>query len=199
MIKVGLTGCIASGKSTVSKMLASLGAKIVDADQVAKDIVLPGKAGLRAIVDTFGKEFLLTDGNLNRAFLGDKIFRDFAARNQLNNILHPLIKEAVHNQITKWENMKSNIVVLDVPLLFETGWQNQTDVNWVVYVDDATQLIRLMARNNYSEEEAKMRIASQMPLAEKIKLADVVIDNSGDLLHTKVQVERAWSLLGSFE
>lgn len=192
MYLIGLTGGIASGKSTVSKMLVQLGARVIDADQVAREVVSPGKPAWRAIAERFGEGILLPNQTLNRKKLGEIIFSDAAEKKWLDDAMHPAIREAVEEKIREQRSVNSRFVVLDVPLLFEAGWDGYTDENWVVNVEESAQLSRLMRRNQLSEAQARDRMRAQMPPREKLKLADIVIDNTKDLEHLHRQVLREW-------
>lgn len=185
---IGLTGGIASGKSTVSNMLRTIGWPIIDADLIAHQIVEPGSRGLSMIVERFGAEILQPDGSLNRRRLGQLVFNDAHALQDLNAIEHPLIIETIDQQLASFKKQQVPVVVLDVPLLFEVGLDQECDLVVVVAVDPSTELKRLMERNHYSKAEAQSRIAAQMPLTEKKRRADVVIDNSGTLEQTRAQV-----------
>jgi dephospho-CoA kinase len=193
---VGLTGGIATGKSTVSRMLAHLGARIIDADQLARDVVMPGQPAHAAVVAEFGREVLQEDGYLDRKKLGAIVFADPARRKRLEAITHPAVRArfqrilAVHE-----EEAFEGLVIWDVPLLIEGGGHRQMDQVVVVVTDEATQLARLMARDGSPEAEARARIASQMPVAEKAKLADHVIDNSGDRAATERRVREVYQAL----
>ncbi len=197
MVVVGLTGGIASGKSMVSDMLSALGALIIDTDKLSREVTLPGKPAWQEIVDRFGKEILDADSQINRKCLGQIVFADSQARAVLERITHPRIEAEVMAVINnaKWRGCAS--VVLDAPLLIEAGWQNKVDVVWVVFVDEQTQLDRLMLRDNISYEDAMARINAQLSLAEKLKYADVVIDNSASQEQTRKQVIRAWNTLSA--
>lgn len=198
MVLIGLTGGIASGKSTVSQMLTELGAKVIDADMVARDVVAKGSPLLGKIAECFGEDILLADRSLNRIKLGEKIFHDDGKRQVLNDLMHPEIRKEILRQVDVYTKQSEKLVFLDIPLLFETQWCNFTQENWVVYVDSDKQVERLMKRNDLSREQAVARIQSQMRLCDKIKLADVVIDNNGDLVYTKQQVKNAWDMLGKY-
>lgn len=195
MYIIGLTGGIASGKSTVSTMLAELGAYIIDADEIARTIVMPNQPAWHDIVAHFGSEILLPDGTINRRVLGEKIFKDKAERICLEKITHPYIEDQIQKNIAHAKLIGTNIVVLDVPLLFETGWQRMVDEIWVVYVEREVQLTRLIARNKLTYQQAMDRIDAQMSLSEKVKKADVVIDNNLDIEHARKQVTVAWGKL----
>jgi len=195
MYIIGLTGGIASGKSTVSAILENLGAYIVDADAIARTVVMPNEPAWRDIVAHFGEDILFADGGINRVALGEKIFKDKEQRQCLENITHPYIKAQVEKRIAQAALSGVNVVVLDVPLLFEVGWQKNVDAIWVVYVREEVQVSRLIARNHLTIEQAQERIASQMSLGEKVKRADVLIDNNFDIEYTKEQVWIAWKNL----
>jgi dephospho-CoA kinase len=195
MVVIGLTGGIASGKSTVSDMLSALGALIIDTDKLSREVMLPGKPAWQEIVDRFGKEILDADGQINRKCLGQIIFADSQARTELERITHPRIEAEAMAVINNAQRCGCERVVLDAPLLIEVGWQNKVDVVWVVFVDEQAQLNRLIQRDNISYEDAMARINAQLSLAEKLKYADVVIDNSDSKEQTRKQVIRAWNAL----
>ena len=197
MIVIGLTGGIGSGKSTVSRKLKDLGATVIDADQVARDVVKPGTPALRKIVQAFGSGILNDDGTLNRKKLGALAFQDPAARAVLNQITHPWIKEAILGEVEKYRRQPASnqIVVVEAPLLIEVDLHHGLDEIWVVQVDERVQLERLMNRDGITAFEASQRIASQLPQAEKLKYATRVIDNSGSEAETKKQVARHWASL----
>ena len=180
MIVVGLTGGIASGKSTVAEFLREAGARIVDADRIARAVVTPGRPAHNEIVAAFGRTILLPDGQIDRKRLGAIIFSDPVQQTALNAIVHPRVIEgidAVVNRIAA--ESPDAVVVLDVPLLYEAGMDRDLSDVIVVYVPEALQLQRLMARDGLSAAEAMARIRSQLPLAEKRRRATIVIDNSG--------------------
>ncbi|KAK7110464.1 dephospho-CoA kinase-like [Littorina saxatilis] len=189
MFLVGLTGGIATGKSTVSKMFRRLGVPVIDADKIARDVVEPGKPAWKKIKETFGDEMLLEDGHLNREEMGRHIFSDENKRKQLNAITHPEIRNAMFWEILFYFLKGYQFVVLDLPLLFES--RNMLSfVSYVVVVSctEGQQLQRLIARNKFSKEEALQRIESQMPLTEKCRMATVIIDNSGTEEMTEKQI-----------
>jgi dephospho-CoA kinase len=192
-MRLGLTGGIASGKSTVSAMLAARGAKIVDADQVAREVVLPGEPALESIVSVFGQAVLNADGTLNRSELGRVVFGDRERLGQLESILHPAIRSRMWKQMDAYlEEDPDLLVVADIPLLFETGQASLYDGVMVVYIPRALQMERLMVRNALNAEQAKQRIDLQMDIEEKRRLADFIIDNSGTLEDTEGQIEQFW-------
>jgi dephospho-CoA kinase len=193
---VGLTGGIATGKSTVSKLLAAAGALIIDADQVARDVVRPGLPAWKSVVAQFGPGILTTDGGIDRDRLGAMIFNDPARKAALEQIIHPAVGAAMARQLAEIaENAPDSVVVLDVPLLYEAKMEAGLEGVIVVYAPDDIQLQRLMQRNGLSREDALARIAAQMPVAEKCRRADIVIDNSGSLEATRTQVAALWRRL----
>lgn len=195
---IGLTGGIASGKSTVSRHLAQMGAIILDADQIARDIVAPGKAALQEIVQEFGEAILLPDGSLDRVGLGKLVFTDKAKRDRLNQITHPKILAEIEEQIARHRegNERHNqVLVIDAPLLIEAGYVPLVESVWLVAVDEETQINRLMERDGYSKAEAESRLKSQMSLQEKLAYADQVIYNSGTVAETIAQVNQLWNKL----
>ncbi|MEW8978130.1 MAG: dephospho-CoA kinase [Symbiobacterium sp.] len=189
---VGLTGSIASGKSTVSAILRELGAPVIDADAIVHDLQRPGTPVTEAIAREFGPAVLRPDGSLDRAALGRIVFSDPARRRALEAIVHPAVRAEIERQVEALRREGRAAVVLDIPLLFETGWDKRVDEVWVVYVDETTQRARLMGRDGLSPAEAEARIAAQMSLEEKMRRADRVIDNRGDLARTRAQVLAAW-------
>ena len=188
MIVAGLTGNIASGKSTVATFLRRSGALIIDADQIAHDVVAPGQPALEEIRRHFGDDMLTPEGLLNREKLGRMVFEDPDARRRLEAIVHPRVSAEIDRQMVRIaENHPDAVVIMDIPLLFETGrTEGLTDII-VVDTPEPIQLQRLIQRNGLSPAEAKARMASQMPLKEKVARATMVIDNSGTLAETERQ------------
>lgn len=200
MVILGLTGGIGSGKSTVASILKDLGAEIIDLDEVARLVVLPGEPAYEAVVDHFGREILKPDGQIDRARLGQVVFGNPGLLQQLNEITHPAIRRKVdeimeHKRQEERRSGRERVVVMDVPLLFEVGTRAGMDEVWVVTASTETRIRRLKARGGITREEALRRIESQMPLDEKARLADVVIYNDGSLEETRNQVQRAWRKL----
>jgi dephospho-CoA kinase len=189
---IGLTGGIASGKSTAARTLAELGARIVDADQVARDIVAPGQPALAEIARTFGREMLLPDGTLDRKRLGAIIFADADQRRALNAITHPRIAAETQARLARLRAEGVPVAVYEAALLVENGVHKGLDGLLVVVCDEATQLKRLMGRDGYVEADARARIAAQAPMADKIAAATWVVDTSGPLADTKKQLARVW-------
>ena len=192
MFRIGLTGGIASGKSTVSDILRAKGAWIIDADKLARQVVEPGQPALKEITVVFGEGVLLPNGQLNRKLLGEIVFADDVKRRLLEDITHPAISRAVDEEINRAEQAGVAVVVLDVPLLIETGWTTMVDELWVVYVSPETQIERLIKRDGLDRKQALDRIASQMRLQDKLQYANVIIDNNQGLDETTQQVLTAW-------
>jgi dephospho-CoA kinase len=196
MLKVGLTGSIAVGKSFVLSVLKELGCRTIDADQVARDVVEAGTPGLQAIVDTFGEEVLTPDGSLNRPKLGAMVFGDETKRLKLNSILHPFIIARQDALMRRWEQeTPGGIAVVDAALMIESGGYKRFDKLIVVHCRPEIQLQRLMARENLSQEEAQRRVSSQMPQDEKKTFADFLIDTSEGFESARQQTEDVWHRL----
>lgn len=186
---IGLTGGIATGKSTVASYLREMGFLVIDADQIARELTAPGQPLLQELAAVFGPEILLPDGSLDRKKLGQMVFRDRELLRKLNALTHPPIIRTVQEKVAAARREGRGTVFLDVPLLFETGMDAMVDEVWVVAVDEEAQLARLMQREGLEREEARRRIAAQMPLQEKIRRAHAVIDNSGTPAETRRQVK----------
>ncbi|MES1037940.1 dephospho-CoA kinase [Peribacillus simplex] len=186
---IGITGGIASGKSSVSLYLQELGFTIVDADLASRAVVEPGEEAYHQVVKAFGEDILLTDGNIDRVKLGSIIFHDQEKRLLLNSIVHPAVRNWMLLKTEAALSSGEETVFMDIPLLFESKLTFMVDKTLLIYVDEQVQLQRLMNRNGLSETEALARINSQMPLADKKALADAVIDNNGDINETKQQVK----------
>lgn len=192
---LGLTGGIASGKSTVSRHLLGLGAAIIDTDRIAYELAMPHRPLWEAYLDHFGTGILLPDNTLDRKAIGQKVFRDAMERRWVDDTAHPMIRKTVENQLETCKESGTSVAVLDVPLLFEVGWDSLAESVWVVYVPPAIQLSRLMLRDECDEISARNRIHSQLDMEEKRRRADVVIDNSGTWKETEKQVNDAWRSL----
>lgn len=196
MLRVGLTGSIATGKSFVSGVLAGLGCRVVDADELARRVVEPGTRGLRAVVEEFGAEVLGTDGRLDRARLGALVFGDARRRERLNALLHPLIIAEQDALLRRWEEEEPRGVgVVDAALMIESGGYKRFDRLVVVHCRPELQLERLMRRNRLSREEAGRRIAAQMPQEEKLRYADFSVDTSGGFEQTRARTEEVYRAL----
>ena len=196
MYRIGLTGSIATGKSTVTNMLKELGAFVIDCDKTARDVVAPGTRGLAKIEEVFGKDAVAADGSMDRVYIGDLVFRNPGMKKRLENILFPLIFEALDEELLRLEREGATpVVFLDMPLLYEVKYDSYVDEVWLVYVPFEVQLSRLMKRNGYTKEEALLRIHSQISVDKKKSLAQQLIDNSGTLEDTKEQVRSLWERL----
>ena len=186
MLRVGLTGSIAVGKSFVSSVLAELGCHVLDADATAREVVAAGSEGLRRVVEEFGPDILDADGALDRARLGRVVFADEGKRQLLNSLLHPLIIAAQDEWLREREREDPlGVAVIDAALMIETGSFRRFDKLIVVHCDADVQLERLMRRDNLSREDAERRVAAQMPQAEKMRHADFLIDTSGTREETR--------------
>ncbi|WP_222193620.1 dephospho-CoA kinase [Modestobacter italicus] len=189
MLKIGLTGGIGSGKSTVAALLAERGALVVDADRIAREVVEPGTPGLAAVVEAFGPDVLTADGSLDRAALAAVVFGDPAARARLDGIVHPLVRARAAQLVAAAPD--DSVVVQDVPLLVETGQAGAHDLVLVVEADPETRVRRLVGRG-LSAEDARARMASQATDEQRRAVADVVLDNDGDQEALAAQVDRFW-------
>lgn len=208
---IGLTGGIASGKSTVVDFLISKGYQVIDADQVVRQLQLPGGKLYEAIVSHFGRDFIDSSGQLDRAKLGKLVFADPNKRQELSTIQDDIIRQELYAQrarllekmeiATAYGDKKiadhllmapsvDEVFFMDIPLLLEYNYTGFDEI-WLVYIDETTQLERLMARNHFTKEEAKQRIAAQMPLWKKREVADRILDNSGSIAELEKQVENA--------
>ncbi|HGZ8410532.1 TPA: dephospho-CoA kinase [Staphylococcus aureus] len=186
---IGLTGGIASGKSTVSELLSVFGFKVVDADKAAREAVKKGSKGLAQVREVFGDEAIDENGEMNRRYMGDLVFNHQEKRLELNAIIHPIVRDIMEEE--KQEYLKQGYnVIMDIPLLFENELENTVDEVWVVYTSESIQMDRLMQRNNLSLEDAKARVYSQISIDKKSRMADHVIDNLGDKLELKQNLER---------
>jgi dephospho-CoA kinase len=189
MLRIALTGGIATGKSYVASRLRQAGVAVIDADALAREVVAPGSPGLAAIVTRFGPDILTPDGGLDRPRLGAMVFRDTAARHDLEAITHPAIRAAIE-RFFALQPADARFAVADVPLLYETGANARFDRVVVVACDPATQVARVMARDALSREDAERRLAAQLPIAEKVARADYVIRTDGAHEETDRQVDR---------
>lgn len=186
---IGLTGGIATGKSTVSSMIKKQGIPVIDADIVAREVVEPGKKSYHEIVDHFGLSILQTDGTINRETLGKIVFEKEVERNILNNIVHPAVREEMRLQAETFKQEGHKLIVMDIPLLVESKLFHMVDYVVVVYVPESVQLQRLRERNEYTEKEAKQRMNAQVAIEKKREYAEYIIDNSRTLEETEQQVQ----------
>lgn len=200
ILVIGLTGGIVSGKTTVAKIFKELGAKVIDVDLIAREIVQPPKKTWKKIVENFSEEILKENQEIDRKKLGRVVFSNQAKLNLLNKITHPIIIEVIKKQLSQIRQRakqynKDVICIVDAPLLFEARLTEMMDKTIVVYISEKEQIIRLLKRNGISANEALKRIKAQMPLKEKIFLADYVIDNSKSPEDTKKEVFQLWKKL----
>ena len=196
MLRVGLTGSIAVGKSFVTSVFAELGCRVIDADQTAREAVLPGSPGLNAVVQTFGEDVLAPDGTLDRERMASIVFADEAQRQRLNHILHPFIIARQDEILREWENEDPDgIGIIDAALMIESGGYKRFDKLIVVHCRPEVQLERLMLRNKLTLAEAQRRIASQMPQEEKQRYADYLIDTSDGFESTRKRTVEVYNEL----
>ena len=197
---VGLTGGIVGGKSTVASMFKDLGAKIIDADKLGHSVILPNKPAWKKIVKIFGKDIIQNDMTIDREKLGKIVFANQSLLKKLNKITHPEITKMIKKEIDSVKNKTHNqekVLIVDAALIYEAKIDRFMDKIIVVYIDKDEQIKRLIKRNNLSKDEALQRVRSQIPMEEKAKIADYVIDNSNSLDKTKKQVEKIWRSLVS--
>ena len=193
LYRIGLTGGIASGKSTVGAMLRQMGAVVIDTDWIAHEVTAPGSGALMEMSRRYGTDIVKEDGSLRRDAVGKIVFSDPVEKKWLEALLHPLIRAEAEKQAQAAFEAGQRVVVMDVPLLFESGWNGKVDEIWTVYTPQAIQEVRLQRRDGYTDSEIADRLASQWPIDEKAKRADVVIDNTGLPESTRRQVEVAWN------
>lgn len=187
---IGLTGGLASGKSTVAGLLRKKGFAVLDADQVAQDVLKKGSPGLKQVVQVFGTDLLGADGELNRKKMAELVFSSKSHLQQLENIVHPLVQEKIRKLRSELEKKGDLMAFYDVPLLFEKNLFSQFDAVIVVVADEATQILRMKSRNSWGDEEIQRRLKSQLPMAEKEKRAHHVIRNHGSLDDLEDQVDQ---------
>lgn len=196
MLNVGLTGGIASGKSTVARMLVEKGAVLIDFDELTREVEEPDKPAWREIVRHFGEAVLLPGRRIDRGKLGAIVFADPVKRRILNDIVHPAVFAEWRGRLAEIERRQPDAVVLsDIPLLIEAGLEKMVDLVLLIYIPPDEQIRRLMARNGFSREEAERRVSAQMPIVQKIPRADRVIRNEGSIEETTREVERIWEEL----
>ena len=192
---IGLTGGIGSGKSTVSQLLAGLGAPIIDADKIGHEVFKPNTEAWREVVAAFGKQIITANSTIDRKKLGTIVFGNPEARARLNQIMHPRIYDVVKAQLEEYQRQGAAVVVLEAPLLLEAGWTSLVDEVWVTTASEDTLLKRLRERTGLSELESRTRIRSQLPTEKRIRQADVVIDTDCNLDELKAKVRELWQRL----
>lgn len=194
----GITGNIGSGKSSVARMFEELGARIIDADEVARSVVEPGEPAWKEIVNEFGNDVLEAGGGINRKRLAEIVFSDETRRNKLNDITHPRIKERIRSLLREYKQAGAAVVMIEATLIVERGGLREL-LNGLIVVtaEEETQIERLVREKGYTREEAVSRLGAQMPAEEKIKHGDYVIDNSGTLEVTRKRVEEVWESISS--
>ena len=195
MCVIGLTGSLGSGKSTAAMMFSDLGAKVLNADKIAHQQIRPGAKCFRPIVKAFGGD-ILTTGRIDHKKVAARVFRDSRQLRKLERIIHPEVRKVILAKIKKYKSSKrKDVVVIDVPLLFESKLNDHVDISIVVKANRATQIARATKLLGITKAEAERRIKAQMPLRQKIRLADMIIDNDGTLTQTKKQVKQIWEKL----
>ncbi len=198
MLRIGITGGMGTGKETVAGMFADRGALVIDADRIARDAVRPRRAAWRGIVRAFGRKILLPDGRIDRRALGDIVFRDRRKRRLLNAIVHPpVVREMRRRMARAARSGRHPVLVANVPLLFEAGLEGDFDRIVVVSCPRMEQVRRCRARDGLSRAEVERRMRAQLPLAEKRRRADYVVDNGGTLENTERQVQKVWEEVAS--
>ena len=195
MLKIAITGGAGSGKSTVARMFKELGAQVLDADQIARDAVAVGTPAWQELRRIFGEDFFHQNGTLNRSKLARRVFADPQARRRLDALIHPLVAQELQSQMADLERQGADLVLVEVPLLFETGREASFDLIIVVSVPEAGQVRRLRSRDHRGAEEIRGILQAQWPLAEKVAGADYVVDNSRELSYTQAQVQNLWEKL----
>ena len=199
MFRIGLTGGVGCGKSTVSRYLAKHGIPIIDGDEISREAVMPGSPVMREIERLFGSEMLTEDGNLNREKMAELVFSDEGKRQILNGLIHPFVWKKTEEATLAAQETGHRFVVLDMPLLLEIGWNLRVESVWVVTVPQEVQIERVQKRDGVTREQAMARIRKQMPTVSKIGYADIVIDNSGTEEETYRRVDEALAEIGFFE
>ncbi len=192
---IGLTGGIGSGKSTVTQCLAELGAVVIDADKVGHEAFKPNTRAWHEVVATFGKEIVTPSGEIDRKKLGAIVFSDPASLARLNQIMHPRMYDMIQAQIGEYRRQGVDVVVLEAAILIEANWTSLVDEVWVTVSSEATVLERLKKYRGLEKEQTLARIRSQLPTKERIKHADVVINNDGDIEEVKAKVKELWNRL----
>ena len=192
MVVIGLAGGIGTGKSAVSRILENLGAVVLDADRFGHEVYLPNTDGLREVVAAFGEDVLLASGEVDRRALGGKVFGNPEEMAKLNAIAWPRIRQRISEGIEEQRREGTQVVVLDAAVLIEAGWTDAADEVWVVTAPEAHVIQRIQSRNNLTEEQVRARMSSQMSTEERVKHADVIVENDGDLEDLQSRVKALW-------
>ena len=198
MYRIGLTGGVGSGKSTVSSYMGELGIPVIDGDLLAREAVVPGSSAMAAMREAFGKEIFLPDGNLDRIKMGEIVFTYEDKRQKLNSIIHPYIWRRTREELIRIQEEGHPVAVLDMPLLLEISWQLRVEEVWIVEVPLEVQISRVISRNEFTRKQVLDRIHKQMPVENKMNYADVVIDNSRSVEDTRRQVREALAHVPGF-
>jgi len=193
MLKIGLTGGIGTGKSSVTEAFQSLGAAVINADLLGHDAYLPGTIGFEEVVTEFGQEIVGSDGQIDRKKLGPIVFSDSSKMDRLNEIMHPLIRDLIEERLVTLESNQNKVAVVEAAILIEAGWKSLFDEIWVVISDPEEVINRLGVRNGLSREDALKRIDSQMSNNERIEHGDVVVENTGSMEDLQTRVNSLWS------
>ena len=192
LIKIGLTGGIGSGKSTAADILGSLGADVIDADQVSRYVYEPDKDGFAAVINTFGVGIVGADGKIDRRALGQQVFATESARRRLEIAVWPVMEDEFRRRFTRAAKAGTSVVCLEAAILFEAKWNALVDEVWVITASKERVLSRLLDRDGLNEQQVTDRLNAQLPVAQKIKLADVVIENDSSIDHLQDTMTRAW-------
>ena len=193
MLKIGLTGGIGTGKSSVTEAFQSLGAAVINADLLGHDAYLPGTIGLEEVVTEFGQDIVGSDGQIDRKKLGPIVFSDSSKMDRLNEIMHPLIRDLIEERLVSLESNQNKVAVVEAAILIEAGWKSLFDEIWVVISDPEEVINRLRVRNGLSREDAAKRIDSQMSNDERIEHGDVVVENTGSMEDLQTRVNSLWA------
>ena len=193
MLKIGLTGGIGTGKSSVTEAFQSLGAAVINADLLGHDAYLPGTIGFEEVVTEFGQEIVGSDGQIDRKKLGPIVFSDSSKMDRLNEIMHPLIRDLIDERLVSLESSQNKVAVVEAAILIEAGWKSLFDEIWVVISDREEVINRLGVRNGLSREDALKRIDSQMSNNERIEHGDVVVENTGSMEDLQTRVNSLWA------
>lgn len=199
MYRIGLTGGVGSGKSTVSSYMHELGIPVIDGDKLAREAVIPGSRAMAEMRKAFGPHIFLPDGSLNRLKMGEIVFYDEEKRQKLNSIIHPFIWHRTREELIRAQEEGFPVVVLDMPLLLEISWQLRVEEVWLVVVPLEVQIARVISRDGFTREQVMERIGKQMPTTNKMNYADVIIDNSRSVEDTRRQVREALKHVPGFQ